>query len=201
VLELIESCGDAPVATIHCFCRYWRKTVGDPCRFKMPDEACIIVGDEARHFIKYGFGRAITKDEALSIIAAAQKGGAIHTLFHQRDEADRPVVGICNCCWDCCGLWGGYNRGIGPLFLKCFYEARISDPAACRGCQMCEKHCPTAAVVVKGGKGGRSEINGALCIGCGQCAYQCNHGTISLDYREREIHLPLQKPSKARIRI
>ena len=201
VLNLVERCGDAPMAAIHCFCRYWRKSVGDPCRFRMPDEGCIIVGNEARHCIKYGIGREVTADEALSIIATAQKAGAIHTMFHERDEVGRPAIGICNCCWDCCGIWGGYNRGVGPLNLKCFYEARVSAPGACKGCGMCEKHCPTAAIVARPGKSDprHTAIDRTRCIGCGQCAYQCNHGTITLDHRERDVFLPLQPPGLARI--
>jgi len=198
VLQLVERHAETGlIAVVHCFCRIWRRNVGAPCRFKLPEEACIVLGEEARHAIKYDFGRAISKQEALEIIAKVQKKGAIHTVFHQRDEIHRPEIAICNCCWDCCGMWGSYNRSLTTMHLRCHYQAVVTDHAACNGCQRCELYCPVSAIVVKDGK---SVLDADRCIGCGQCAYQCERDVHAMVHNERDVLLPLRPVSAARIR-
>jgi ferredoxin len=198
VLELVERHAESGfIAVVHCFCRIWRRNMGEPCRFKLPEEACIVLGDEARHAIQYGFGRAISKQDALELISKVQKKGAIHTVFHQRDEIHRPEIAICNCCWDCCGLWGSYNRSLTALHLKCHFQAVATNHAACNGCGRCELHCPTGAIVVKDGK---SVLDADRCVGCGQCAYQCERNVHAMVPVVREVILPLRPLSAARIR-
>ena len=103
---------------------------------------------------------------------------------------------ICSCCWDCCGVFGSYNRGIIPLKFKSYVEAQIVEESLCKGCRTCEKLCPVEAIVVDDG---RSHVNAAKCIGCGQCELQCPQGVIRMVPKERVVMLPLQKRSEARI--
>jgi ferredoxin len=46
----------------------------------------------------------------------------------------------------------------------------------------------------------KSRIDEAKCMGCGQCELQCPEGVITLAYEEREVSLPLEKKSEARIK-
>ncbi|MBW2432129.1 MAG: 4Fe-4S binding protein, partial [Deltaproteobacteria bacterium] len=46
---------------------------------------------------------------------------------------------------------------------------------------------------------GKSQIDVDKCIGCGQCEFQCPNNVITLIAQEREVMLPLQKRSEARI--
>jgi len=102
VYEIIEKYGDKnKIALVHCICRYIHKTIDEPCRFEIPMESCIALGDIVDYGLKYGKGRLITKEEALEILEDVAEKGAIHQVFHEKDDINRPEFAICNCCWDC----------------------------------------------------------------------------------------------------
>lgn len=184
------------VAVVHCFCRRWRQMVDDPCRFDLPFESCIVVGPGAVYMSDHGFGRRVQKNDALKLLEEMAKGGAIHTLFHEKDDTRLPNVAVCNCCWDCCGLYGSFNRGMIPLFFKSHYLARVKSPTSCKACKKCVSHCPTNAITIQND---RAVIQAKKCIGCGQCALQCPTNSISLEFLTRDVLVPLEKKSKARL--
>jgi len=197
VYDLIDKYGDAnKIALMHCFCREWKKMVDEPCRLDVPSEACLVIGDFTNHIVDIGIGRSITKENALDLIQDLQKKGAVHQVFYAKDDIDRPELAICNCCWDCCGVFGSYNRGIVPLRFKSFYTARISDGTLCTGCGICMKYCPVQAISLENKK---LRHFSEKCIGCGQCELQCPEGVMTLEYGERDVILPLQKKSEARL--
>jgi ferredoxin len=197
VLELIEKLPDPnSIALVHCFCRHYHKLVGESCRFEMPPESCMAIGPLSKHAVNNGLGRSISKEEARALIQELEKKGAVHQVFHECEDLDRPEIAICNCCWDCCGVFGSYNRGYMPLQLKSYFEARLIDSSLCTGCETCADHCPVQAIVVKDAK---AVIQEGKCIGCGQCELQCPAGAIELVPHERHVFLPLRKMSEARI--
>ncbi|UCC39510.1 MAG: 4Fe-4S binding protein [Candidatus Aminicenantes bacterium] len=199
VFELIEKYGDEnKIALVHCFCRQWHKMLDKPCRFDIPAESCITLGDMTRHAVDYGVGRLISKEKALKVIQELQEKGAIHQVFFEKDDMNLGEIAICNCCWDCCGVLTSYNRGYLPLHLKSYYYAQIKDSTLCTGCGTCVKYCPTRAFSVVKEK---SQINVEKCIGCGQCEMKCPEGVIGLEYRERRVMLPLLKKSEVRISV
>ncbi len=180
-----------------CMCRHVAANAGDPCRFNMPDEiACMGFGDKIRTYIKYGYMRQISKEEAYDIIQKARDCGAVHTVFHEKDDTKLPQSGLCNCCWDCCGIIRSYNMGAVPLRYSCYYEATIKDISKCTGCGKCEKYCPTAAIKVVEKK---VELDVKKCIGCGQCVHQCVFSAVELVEKKRTAFLPMLKTSEARI--
>jgi ferredoxin len=198
VYELIEKYGDKnQIAVVHCFCRQWRKFTDEPCRFKHGDETCIVLGGFAQYAVNYGIARYVKKEEALDIVKDVQKKGAVHQVYHEREDLELPEIAICNCCWDCCGIIGSYSRGLLPMRVRSYYVAQITDESLCTGCGTCIKYCPVRAVSVRDKK---SCIDEAMCIGCGQCELQCPEGVIRLVYKEREVALPLVKKSEVRIK-
>jgi ferredoxin len=199
VFELIERYGDRnQIALIHCFCQQWRKMVDEPCRFEQPPESCMALGNLTKYIVNYGIGRYVSKEEALEVLQEVQKKGAIHQVFHEhkKEDGDSAEMAICNCCWDCCGSFGSYNRGITPLHVKSYYVANMSDQASCIGCGQCVKYCPVNAISMHDKK---ARIDAQKCIGCGQCELKCSKGSITLEFQEREVLLPLKKRSEARI--
>ena len=178
------------IALMHCFCRQWHKLAEEPCGFEYPAESCIAIGPITDYIVRYGFGRHASMEEALEVIEKTRKAGAVHTVFYEKDDMKLPEIGICNCCPDCCGLLGSYNRGAIPLQFKCGYLAHIAHGDQCTGCDQCTTHCPVKAVSLVRQT---ACIEKKLCIGCGQCVSRCPEKVIVLQAQERVVKLPLKK--------
>ncbi|MCG6534268.1 MAG: hypothetical protein L7F78_06150 [Syntrophales bacterium LBB04] len=115
-----------------CMCRQITSNIDDPCRFKMPsDGACMGFGDSIKPYIKYGHARQISKEEAFDIIQKVRDNGAIHSVFHEKDDTNLPQVGMCNCCWDCCGILRSYNMGatLCAIAVITWHKSRIVQGA------------------------------------------------------------------------
>jgi ferredoxin len=198
VEELIEKYGDGQnIAVVHCFCRQFHKMINEPCHFNHPKESCLAIGSLARYAAKHGMARFLSKSEALALVRELQTKGAVHQVFHKDEDINNPEIAICNCCWDCCGVFGSYNRAILPLNFHCYYEAKLPDESLCTGCGTCEGYCPVQAISIENDK---SRIDGKKCIGCGQCEIHCPENAIQLIANERTVFLPLRPKSGARIK-
>jgi ferredoxin len=181
-----------------CMCRKLTANVDDPCCFHMPDDgACMGFGDAIRPYIRHGYARQISREEAFDIIQKMRDHGAIHTVFHEQDDATQPQIGVCNCCWDCCGRFRSYNMGAVPLRFSCYYLARIKDISKCTGCGRCVRYCPSAAATLVENK---IEIDPEKCIGCGQCAHQCSFSAVEMIENTRTAFVPILRKSEARIK-
>jgi Pyruvate/2-oxoacid:ferredoxin oxidoreductase delta subunit len=198
--DLIQEYGSTSViGQFTCMCRRMKSNMDDPCRVDMPDDCgCMGFGDSIKPYIKYGQARQISKEQAFAVLQKARDNGAIHSVFHELDDTNRPQVGICNCCWDCCGLLRSYNMGASPLRYSSYFIAEIADSAKCTGCKKCEKYCPTAAISVKTKE---AVIDSRKCIGCGQCVHQCTSAAVTLVENCRTVFLPMLKKSEARIQL
>lgn len=182
-----------------CMCRQMTANTDDPCRLKMPDDVgCMGFGEGIKTYLKYGYMRQVSKEEAFDIIQKARDCGAVHTVFHQMDDTKLPQIGLCNCCWDCCGIFRTYNTGATPLRYSCYYIVKVTDPSKCAGCGKCEKYCPTSAIKVVAKK---IELDTNKCIGCGQCVHQCVLSVLELVENRRTAFLPMLKKSEARITV
>jgi ferredoxin len=171
--------------------------IDEPCRFNHPPQSCIAVGRLGRYSVQHGVGRFISKSEALALLRELQAKGAVHQVFHKNEDFNNPEMAVCNCCSDCCGVFGSYNRGILPLNLHCFFEAKIPDLSLCIGCATCVDFCPVHAITMGDG---HCRIDPKVCIGCGQCELHCPQEAIVLAENERRVFLPLKKKSEAQIR-
>ena len=198
VNDLIREYGTKSViGQLTCMCRRVTLNIDDPCRLKIPDDGgCFGFGNMIKPAIKYGYARQISKEEAFDVLQKVRDKGAIHTVFHEKDDAGLPQIGICNCCWDCCGILRSYNMGSVPLRYSSFYMAKIADSTKCTGCKKCEKYCPTAAISMIDKK---ALIDEKKCIGCGQCVHQCAFSVVELIEDKRKAFLPMLKKSEARI--
>lgn len=195
VQHLIERYGAAgQIAVTHCMCRQKYALQDEPCRLGLPLETHLWVGGFSEHVVKYGFGRLVSTEEALALVAEVRRKGGIHQVMHQAMDVDRADLSICSCCWDCCTLLGGWQRGMMPLCLRAHVLARV-DAAACAGCGTCVDFCPVEAIVVVDGTARHDEKR---CIGCGQCQFQCPHHAVRLEPDERTVWLPLKKRSARR---
>jgi len=197
VNQLIEEYGDKNVICVFpCVCRQGNIHLESPCEQKIPRESCIAFGDIAVMYANWGYGRIVSKTEAMDILKDVRNKGAVHSVIHEKDDLNLPALAICNCCWDCCGILKPYNMGAMALKYKSSFTARIKDHDACKGCGNCEKYCPTTAMKLNDKK---VSFNSDKCIGCGQCAYQCRQNNIEIYPNERMVYLPILKKSEARM--
>ena len=186
----------------HCLCRYEKELIGDHCRVDMPMETCISVGPAAEYLIEQGISRKISRIEALTMIKNFQDKGCIHqtgrTIPLKDFKSKYPVDVICNCCWDCCGVVGNYNRGYLPLTVTSYYRASIPDSSLCTGCGQCVEFCPVG--IIRLNEEGKAVILNELCIGCGQCQYHCPTDAVFLNPDNRIVFLPMLGKDGARIK-
>ncbi|MFO7560379.1 MAG: 4Fe-4S binding protein [Desulfobacterales bacterium] len=197
VNELVEKFGEQDaIAIFPCVCRHGKSLLDSSCIHEIPRESCMAFGDMANAWVSFGYGRKISKEEAIDILKEVRERGAVHSVIHERDDYSLQPVAICNCCWDCCGILKPYNMGIMPLRYQSSYVARVKSEENCKGCGNCEKYCPTTAMKVKDKK---VTLNSDICIGCGQCAFQCRQNNIELVPHERMVFLPVLKKSECRI--
>jgi Pyruvate/2-oxoacid:ferredoxin oxidoreductase delta subunit len=202
VMKILEDLADDEVFVAgHCFCRQQRKMDDDPCRVHLPEQSCISVGPAAEHLLARGIGRRIGKQEAIDLVKDVEEKGAVHQigkLMPLKDcQSDYEVEVICNCCWDCCGVLGNYNRGNTPFLLKSYYVAEMLDEEECNACGQCEAYCPVGAIRLT--DEAVAEIDRDMCCGCGLCASHCPEEAIQLKPFERDVFLPVLEPSKRRI--
>ena len=189
---------DYPIALITCFCRTLQRVLGKPCTFELPEKACITMGNFARQMVEFGIGEFIDKERAFNIITECEKKGAIHNIFHSGMNTEKPEISICNCCWDCCALYGTFNRGgLSPMYVMSYYIPRFVQRDACISCGRCEHFCPTGATLLRNGQPVLEEKN---CIGCGQCAYQCPKNVREMEFCERKVFVEALPKDKVRIK-
>lgn len=163
-----------------CFCRHEAEHLGKAC--DAPMEICLSLNGGAEFVVRRGFGRAISRDEALRILADSRARGLVQLADN---VMSRPTF-VCNCCGCCCEQLQGVSRhGLAAVNPSGFEPRR--DAAACAGCSRCARACPVAAIamVPRREDGERRnalapDLDLERCIGCGVCASACHKGALRM---------------------
>jgi len=185
VEELIEKFNDISVG--HCFCRHHRDLLGKPCKHTDLRENCFTFGKSARYIAEQGFGRSISKEEALDIMKKSEDDGLVHKAFHPHSDISKAETSICNCCKDCCGTLEWWRMGIVALINSTNFLSQI-DPDLCSGCGICVEKCPVDAIELNDND--IAEVNAEYCFGCGVCAHFCPENAITLLEGMRKVYVP-----------
>ena len=82
-----------------CICRRERGLLGKGC--DKPLETCLVFGQGAEYYQRYGLGREIDKQEVLDILKKAEQAGLVLQPTNSKE-----IINICCCCGDCCGVLG-----------------------------------------------------------------------------------------------
>jgi electron transport complex protein RnfB len=178
IQELLETT-DGPYMVANCICKQLKDIEGQPCRVTSRRELCMGFGHVAKLYIDQGWGREITKEEAIDILTQNQEDG----LILQADNSQK-LTFICSCCSCCCE---GLSRFLkipnpGNMMITNFY-AKV-DMDYCTGCETCIQVCPMEAIKVNDGV---AKIKNKRCIGCGNCVAKCPSKAIKLYKRERQF--------------
>ena len=175
------------LSVMNCICRTHKQISGGECDFGLPIEGCVNIGPLSRQLVDNGISRKLTYEEACDLIEEFERKGCIHTLFHYGSRTDKEAINICNCCTDCCLLYGSYQKGyISKVFVKSFYSPRMIDESRCVGCNLCGKYCATGATYYDR-KAKKLVFNYDSCVGCGQCVTQCQFDVREMVPDERPV--------------
>ncbi len=178
IRKIIEN-KDGPIVVNRCVCRNKKDLYGEPCSQTDLREACFVLHSEyAQIYIDQGWGREISKEEALEILQKTEEDG----LVYQPGNAQRPGS-LCCCCGCCCGYLSDMKDLPRPLdFLTSNYFAEV-DSESCTGCETCLNRCQMNALTIVDGI---STVNRDRCIGCGACVPTCPSDAIQLRKKEKE---------------
>ncbi len=172
VSEYIEKADYIAVGV--CYCRHHGELLGHPC--DKPKDVCMAFGPQARYVAERGFGKLISKEEALQILDRAEEAG----LVHCSSNTGKYINFICNCCNCHCGIIQSMRRGVVPMGAVSSFIVTV-DEDKCSGCGICIDRCQMDALTLDATTVVR---NVKRCIGCGLCVSVCPTQALKLEPRK-----------------
>jgi Na+-translocating ferredoxin:NAD+ oxidoreductase subunit B len=174
--ELTPYIEKAPaIGLVTCFCRHKGELLDKPCN--KPKDVCLAIGPGAIYMAEYGFGKLISKEEALEALNRAEAAGLVHCSSNTGKYIDM----ICNCCTcHCMILQSLKNSAIPSLAATSSFRAGVTSDE-CIGCSDCIARCPMEALAMKDDL---AKVDEKRCIGCGLCVSICPSGAIVLHPRD-----------------
>jgi len=175
---------EGPFVIMECICRKKKILEGGTCQVTDRRETCLALGSIAQTVAQSGFGRAIDRKEAMSIIEQNQKQGLL-----LQPSNSKTVEFICSCCGCCCGMLDIHKKLPRPLDFWASNFHAVVDADACDGCGVCEKRCHVDAVSVAV-KRQPAVVDLNRCLGCGVCIPTCPTKALSIVKKPTEIRPP-----------
>ncbi len=180
-LEKIVNKSSGPFVQIECICRKAHKMGGETCKVTSRLETCFGMGKMAGMYINEGWGREVSRQEALENLRKNQDEG----LVFQAENIKDPNF-ICSCCGCCCGVLTNLKEFPKTVdFFSTNYYAQI-DEDICVGCGTCIDICQIEAIKMKNDI---SKVNKRRCIGCGNCVAGCPEQAIQLIKKDK-VEIP-----------
>ena len=164
------------IAVTKCTCRL----TAHKC--DMPLEVCLQVGNAAKYTLDRGTGRAVSKEEALNILADCEEKGLVHVTMNKAHAGHF----ICNCCACCCQAMPlVISEGL-KILDPSRYVAEI-DPDLCSLCGTCLDRCFFSAIEEQADA---MAVIAEKCMGCGLCQVTCPEDAITLKAVRPEDFIP-----------
>ncbi|MFW9878455.1 MAG: DUF362 domain-containing protein [Candidatus Thorarchaeota archaeon] len=181
VKKLIDN-SEGPFVKINCVCRQDMEIQGKPCKMTKHKDNCLAIGDMAQHYIDYGWGVQISKEETLRLLHQNQEEGLIF-----RPNNAQNIDFICSCCYCCDGGIGTLLKIPEPaIHVLSNYYAKV-EPDLCTGCGTCIDRCQMGAITQTDEI---SSIERNKCIGCGNCISICPSEAIMFQKKEEQYIPP-----------
>jgi len=167
------------VSVMDCACRTHMKIHNDGVPVNdYPVNVCMNFNTFADYCIEQGFGRELTKEEALKTLTGAAEAGLVHTTQNITEKTSF----ICNCDRDCCIMLRGIRQFDNPGMVATSNFLPEYTKENCIFCLKCTEICPMEIIelVDEDSEDQRISINTDRCIGCGVCAYNCPEEALSM---------------------
>ncbi len=174
------------VSVMDCACRTHMKIHNDGVPVNdYPVNVCMNFNTFADYCIEQGFGRELTKEEALKTLTGAAEAGLVHTTQNITEKTSF----ICNCDRDCCIMLRGIRQFDNPGMVATSNFLPEYTKENCIFCLKCTEICPMEVIelVDEESEDQRISINTDRCIGCGVCAYNCPEEALSMVKRYDRI--------------
>ncbi|MBW1840049.1 MAG: 4Fe-4S binding protein [Deltaproteobacteria bacterium] len=166
------------IAVVHCPCRQLARLLTDSkCTHSL--EVCLKFNKMAEFVLEKGYGRELSKEEALQTIKKAEEEGLIHFV----DNCQEEIQHNCNCCSCCCWNVMPIKKRLVPRdYLMATYYLRTTDEEECAGCGQCAEDCPLEIVTMEDDK---PVVDESICIGCGVCLLNCPTEAAKLKRKDK----------------
>ncbi len=156
---------------LDCICRVQKRLIGQGCHHTVKN--CLVFSPKPGAFQKSEEIESLTREEALEILAEADREGLVHSINNAQTE----VYYVCNCCTCSCGvLRGMVEYGSENSIARSDFYA-VVDPDLCSGCEACLDRCVFNAMAMVDGI---CEVKRVSCYGCGLCISTCETEALSL---------------------
>jgi len=162
---------------IPCPCRYIGEVSGEPCERASSELGCFVAGGGAQVIAELGWGKPLTKIEAIEYLKETEKAGLVHCTSNSK--GGEHLGFICNCCPCHCGALHPTKAFQSKTITPSNFQPKINHES-CKVCEVCRKKCPMNAISLDESTE-KIIINYHSCIGCGLCATNCPHNAILLE--------------------
>jgi len=170
------------IVLLNCVCREGKDVLEDSCKFSDIRETCLLLEESASMWLDRGYGRAITKEDALELLEQAEVRGFIL----QPANSQKPQF-ICCCCGCCCESLRSLKMFPRPAeYVQSNYEAKI-NAEMCTGCEECVQICHMESFTLADGV---AVVDLGRCIGCGNCVPKCPTNAMELRKKQKTFVPP-----------
>ena len=177
---------------LDCICRVQKRLIGQGCKHSVRN--CLVFSPKPGAFNKSEEIQALSREEAMEILAEADREGLVHSVNNAQTE----VYYICNCCTCSCGvLRGMVEYGSENSIARSDFYA-VVDQDQCTGCESCLHRCAFNAMAMAEGV---CEVDRKACYGCGLCIDSCETEALSLIQKSPEERKPPPSDDEAWRRI
>jgi ferredoxin len=177
---------------LDCICRVQKKLIGQGCHHTVRN--CLVFSPKPGAFQKSEEIESLSREEALEILAEADREGLVHSVNNAQTE----VYYVCNCCTCSCGILRGMvEYGSENSIARSDFYAAV-EVELCTGCEACLDRCAFKAMQMVDGI---CEVERSSCYGCGLCINSCDTEALSLVLKSPEELAPPPEDEKAWRRI